>query len=323
MTPKKKIFVTREIPQVGIKKLKDQGYRVIIHRGENPLSKKELAKNVKEIDALLCILTDQIDKTVIEAAGANLKIIANYAVGFDNIDVEAAKRKNIMVTNTPGILTDTVAEHAIALLFSVARRIPEADRFVRAKKYRGWGPMLFLGSGVKGKTLGIIGLGRIGIEVATRMQSGFDMEVCYFDVSRNEKLEQEYKITYEPLESLLKKSDFVSIHAPLSPTTRHLVGLKQLKMMKKTAYLINTSRGAIIDEGALARALKNKWIQGAALDVFEFEPKLVPGITDLDNVVVTPHMASATQETRNKMSEMAADNIIAALSGQQPPNLIR
>lgn len=322
MIPKKKIFVTREIPLAGIKKLKDQGYRVIIHRGENPLSKKELAQNVKQIDALLCILTDQIDKTIIEAAGANLKIIANYAVGFDNIDVEAARRKNIMVTNTPGILTDTVAEHTIALLFSITRRIPEADRFVRAKKYRGWEPMLFLGSGVKGKTLGIIGLGRIGVEVATRMQGGFDMKVCYFDVSRNEKLEEEYKITYEPLESLLKKSDFVSIHAPLSPTTHHLIGLKQLKMMKKTAYLINTSRGAIIDEGALARALKNKWIQGAALDVFEFEPKLVPGITDLDNVVLTPHMASATQETRNKMSEMAADNIIAALSGQQPPNLV-
>lgn len=322
MTPKKKIFVTREIPQVGIKKLKDQGYCVIIHRGENPLSKKELVKNVKEIDALLCILTDKIDKNIIEAAGSRLKIIANYAVGFDNIDVEAARRKSIMVTNTPGILTDTVAEHAIALLFSIARRIPEADRFVRAKKYRGWDPMLFLGSGVKGKTLGIIGLGRIGIEMATRMQSGFDMEVCYFDVSRNEKLEQEYKITYEPLESLLKKSDFVSIHAPLSSTTRHLIGLRQLKMMKKTAYLINTSRGAIIDEVALARALKNKWIQGAALDVFEFEPKLVPGITNLDNVVVTPHMASATQETRSKMSEIAADNIIAALSGQQPPNLI-
>lgn len=323
MNTKKKIFVTREIPLAGIKKLKDQGYQVIIHRGKNPLSKKELVKNVKEIDALLCILTDKIDKNIIEAAGSRLKIIANYAVGFDNIDVEAARRKNIMVTNTSGILTDTVAEHAIALLFSIARRIPEADRFVRAKKYRGWDPMLFLGSGVKGKTLGIIGLGRIGIEMATRMQSGFDMEVCYFDVLRNEKLEQEYKITYEPLESLLKKSDFVSIHAPLSPTTRHLIGLKQLKMMKKTAYLINTSRGAIIDESALARALKNKWIQGAALDVFEFEPKLVPGITNLDNVVVTPHMASATQETRNKMSEIAADNIIAALSGQQPPNLIR
>lgn len=257
-----------------------------------------------------------------DGIGPQLKIIANLAVGFDNIDLKAAKDKNIMVTNTTGVLTETVAEHTIALLFAITRRIVEADKFTRAGKYQGWAPELFLGSDIAGKTLGIVGLGGIGAEVAKRMSLGFGLKIIYFSPSRNKKLETELRIKYVPFKVLLKTADFISLHVPLSPKTHHLIGVKQLKMMKSTSYLINTSRGPVVDEKALVYALKNKWLKAAALDVFEFEPKFAPGLTDLDNVILTPHIASATEEARNKMAEVAAKNIIAALSGKPPPNLI-
>jgi len=228
-----------------------------------------------------------------------------------------------MVTNTPGVLTDAVAEHTIALLFSIAERIVEADRYTRAGKYKAWGPKLLLGADIKGKTLGIIGLGRIGSAVAQRMQDGFDVKIIYYDVKRNEDLEKKYNIEYRELDDLLKEVDFVSLHTILTDDTRHLINAERLKIMKPTAYLINTSRGPIIDEKALLEVLKNKTIAGAALDVFENEPELTPGLTELENIVLTPHIASATKETRDKMAEMAANNAIAALEGQTPPNLVQ
>jgi len=317
-----KIFITRQIPDKGIKILKDKGWDVAVGP-EGKISREELLKGVKGVEAILSVLTEKIDGEVMEAAGKQLKIIANYAVGYNNIDVKEAKKRGIMVTNTPGVLTDAVAEHTIALLFSIAERIVEADRYTRAGKYKAWGPKLLLGADIKGKTLGIIGLGRIGSAVAQRMQDGFDVKIIYYDVKRNEDLEKKYNIEYRELDDLLKEVDFVSLHTILTDDTRHLINAERLKIMKPTAYLINTSRGPIIDEKALLEVLKNKTIAGAALDVFENEPELTPGLTELENIVLTPHIASATKETRDKMAEMAANNAIAALEGQTPPNLVQ
>lgn len=315
-----KVFITRKIPEAGIKILQEKGYQVVINPEDRVLSKQELIEALKDknYEAVLCLLTDKIDKDVFEAAGKQCKIFANYAVGYDNIDLKAAAERNIIITNTPEVLTESVAEHTIALMFAIARRIVESDQFMRDGKYTGWAPMLFLGNDLVGKTLGLVGLGRIGAAVAKRMYNGFEMKIIYYDVKRNEELEKKYHLEYRDLESLLKESDFVSIHVPLLPTTRHLIGAEQIKMMKKTAYLINTSRGPVLDEKALVEALKNGEIKGAALDVYEEEPKMAPGLAELPNTVLTPHTASATEETRSAMSELAARNIVAVLKGQEP-----
>ena len=320
-----KIYITRQIPETGIKKLKDKGYEIIINPLDKVLNKEELTTALKDknFDAVLCLLTDKIDDEVLAAAGPQVKIFANYAVGVDNIDLQAAQKRGVAISNTPGVLTETVAEFAVGLIFAITKRIAEADKFIRQGKFVGWAPMLFLGSDLKGKTLGIVGLGRIGGEIARRMRGGFNMKVVYYDIKRNEELEKIYKADYVDLETLLKISDVVSIHVPLLPATRHLIGAKELATMKPTAYLINTSRGPVIDEIALTEALKNKVIRGAALDVFENEPALTRGLTELDNVILTPHLASASLETRGKMAEMAAENIIAVLENQTPPNLVR
>jgi len=321
-----KIFVTRRVPDAGINKLKEAGYDIEINPEDKVLTKEELiaALEGKDYDAVLCLLTDKIDSAVLDAAGKQCKIFANYAVGVDNVDVKSAKEKGIMITNTPGVLTETVAEHTFALMLSIAHRVPEADRFARAGKYHGWAPMLLLGNDISRKTIGIIGLGRIGSRVAHHAVKGFDAKVLYFDVKRNENFEKEYGAEYrEKLEYLLPEVDFVFIHVPLLPSTHHLINAERLKLMKPTAYLVNTSRGPVIDEKALAEALKNKTIRGAAIDVFENEPAIEPGLIELDNVILTPHIASGTEETRSKMAELAAENIIAALSGQTPPNLVK
>ena len=315
-----KIFVTRKIPESGINLLKKY-HQVKIYPKDKVISKKDLIKGVKWCDALLCLLTDKIDSKVMDA-NPDLKVISNYAVGVDNIDIKAATKRNIPVTNTPGVLTDAVAEHTFALIISIARRIPESDRFTRTGKYKGWEPMLMLGMELKGKTLGIIGLGRIGSGVAERTAKGMGMNVLYNDVKRNPKFERKYKAKYASLNTLLKKADIVSLHVPLLPSTRHLISAKQLRMMKKTAYLINTSRGPVVDEKALVKALKRKEIAGAGLDVYESEPKLAAGLAKLDNVVLTPHIASGTIETREAMSELAAKNILAVLNGKKPLNLV-
>jgi glyoxylate reductase len=311
---KAKVFVTRKVPQKGLSLLEKFDLKVSPY--DRVLKRKELLREVKGVDALLCLLTDKVDGKVMDAAGPQLKIIANYAVGYNNIDVEAATKRGIMVTNTPGVLTNTVAEHTIGLMCAIAQRIVEADKFTRAGKYKGWEPMLLLGTDLKDKTLGIIGLGRIGTRVAEIAKNGFGMKVIYYDKRRNKK----YR--FATIKTILKKADFVSLHVPLLPSTRHLIGKKELKMMKQSAYLINTSRGPVIDEKALVKALKKKQIAGAALDVFEKEPKLSRGLAKLDNVVLTPHIASASKETREKMAVMAAENIIIALRGEKPKNLV-
>ncbi len=316
-----KVFVTRQIPEIGIKLLKDKGHDVLIGP-EGKIEKKELLEKVKGVDAILSVLTEEINGEVMDSAGKQLKIIANYAVGYNNIDVEEAKKRNIIVTNTPGVLTDAVSDHAVGLLFAISQKIIQADKYTREGKYKAWGPELFLGGDITGKVLGIVGFGRIGFAVAQRMKNGFNMKILYYDIKRNEELEQKIGAEFRELNDLLKESDFVSLHTALTKETTHLINKEKLEMMKPSAYLINTSRGPIIDEKALIEILKEKKIAGAALDVFEKEPELMPGLVDLDNIVLTPHIASATKETRDKMSEMAAQNIVAALEGQSPPNLV-
>ena len=321
-----KIFVTRPIPKIGIDMLQVKKYDVVVNeKAENrAATKEELIAGAKGSDAILSILTDKIDSEVLDAGLPTLKIIANYAVGFDNVDIEAARSRKIVVTNTPGVLTNTVAEHTFALMLSIAHRISEADRFSRAGRYHAWGPNMLLGTELSGKTLGIVGLGRIGSRVAYHAVRGFEMKVLYTDPKSNPEFEKEFGAQYvEKIDDLLPHCDFVSIHVPLLDSTKHLINDARLRIMKRSAYLVNTSRGPIIDEKALAVALSKSTIRGAALDVFEFEPEIVPELKELDNVILTPHIASATEETRNKMAEMAAQNIIETLEGRTPPNLIK
>lgn len=316
-----KIFVTRQIPEVGINLLKNKGWDVLVGP-EGSIAREELLEGVKGADAILSVLTEKIDSEIMDAAGSQLKIIANYAVGYNNIDVAEAKKRGLMVTNTPGVLTDTVADHAAGLILAIAQRIVEADKYTRAGEYKAWGPKLFLGGDIKGKILGVVGLGRIGFAVAERLMNGFEMKVIYYDIKRNEELEKKHNLEYREIDDLLKEADFVSLHTALTDETKHLINAERLALIKPSAYLINTSRGPIIDEKALVEVLRDKGIAGAALDVFENEPELSPGLVELDNVILTPHIASATVGTRNKMAEMAANNIISALEGQTPPNLV-
>ena len=325
-----KVYVTRQIPEEGINLLKKFCRMVEVNPHDSPLTYDELLRQVKGRDAILTMLSDRIDERVMSEAtdpclkhtGTSLKIIANYAVGYDNIDIKTATKKGIIVTNTPGVLTDSTADMAWALLFSIVRRIVEGDRLTRVGKFTGWAPMMLLGGDFIGKTLGIIGAGRIGTAMAMRSR-GWCMKVLYTTQSnKNAVLEEMLGAKRVDLETLLKESDFISIHTPLSEKTRHLIGAKEISLMKKTAYLINTARGSVIDEAALVNALKNKQIAGAGLDVYEEEPKLKPGLAELDNVVLAPHLGSATVDTRTKMAVMAAENIIAVLNGQKPKNCV-
>jgi glyoxylate reductase len=278
-------------------------------------------------DALLSLLTDKIDEEVMQAAGPNLKVIGNYAVGFDNIDLPAAKRHGIAVTNTPAPeVAESVAEHTIMLMLGLAHRLVESDAFARAKKYKGWSPTLLMGNDLGGKTLGIVGTGRIGSSVARRAVLGLGMKCLYEDHRRQPELEKTLGAEPASLEQLLQRADVVSLHVPLTPDTRHMISVAEFALMKKTAFLINTARGPVVDEKALLRALRTKRIAGAALDVFECEPSIDCDLTDklelksFDNVIITPHTASATIEARQAMSKLAAENIIAVLSGKPPLN---
>ena len=323
------VYVTRQIPEEGINLLKKFCRTVEVNPYDRPLTYNELLRQVKGRDAILTMLSDKIDARMMSEAdpslkhtGTSLKIIANYAVGYDNIDIKTATEKGVVVTNTPGVLTDSTSDMAWALFFAITRRIVEGDRLTRAGKFTGWAPMMLLGGDFIGKTLGIIGAGRIGTAMAMRSR-GWCMKVLYTTQSnKNAVLEEMLGAKRVDLETLLKESDFISIHTPLSEKTRHLIGAKELSFMKKAAYLINTARGAIIDESALVNALKNKQIAGAGLDVYEEEPKLKPGLAELDNVVLAPHLGSATIETRTKMAVMAAENIIAVLNKQKPKNCV-
>jgi len=316
------IFVTRKIPEVGLRWMREGGHEVVVSEKDRVLTPKELKKALAErpYDGVVSLLTDNIDKSILEVA-PQLKIVANYAVGFNNIAVDELKEKGVMVTNTPGVLTNTVAEYTVALILALSKRIVEADVFLREGHYKGWAPELLLGNDLEGKTLGIIGAGRIGSEVAKRLCLGFGMRVIYTGPAHSEMLDEiegcEY---YESLDQLLQESDVVSIHAPLLPETTHLISEEKISLMKPSAFLVNTARGPIVDEKALVEALKNKTIKGAGLDVFENEPKLAAGLEKLNNVIITPHIASASEETRNKMSELVAYNINEFFLGRDIPN---
>ncbi len=311
-----KVLVTREIPDAGLHLLED--FDVTIP-SEEPPEKNELLEAVPGIAGILCTVSENIDAEVMDAAGEDLKIIANMAVGYDNIEVEAATERSITVTNTPGILEETTADTAFMLLLAAARRLGEAERFLRAGKWEAWGPKQFTGPDVWGKTLGIIGFGGIGQAVARRAK-GFGMDILYTARSRKEDAEEELGAREVELEELLESCDFVSIHTPLTDDTQHLIGKKELSSMKSTAVLVNASRGPVVDEAALAEALENQRIFAAGLDVYEEEPKVHPKLLELENVVLAPHIGSASIETRDKMAETAAENLRAVLKGEEPPN---
>ncbi len=321
----KKIYITRQIPEVGIRMMKDRGYEVDISPKDRPLSKKELIKILKKnnYNAVLCLLTDIIDAEVMDSA-PSVKIYANYAIGFNNIDIEEAKKRHIYVSNTPGGGADRVAEHTWALILALSCRIVEGDSYMRKGKFNGWDPLLLHGAKLSGKTLGIIGSGRIGSDVADRGKNGFDMDVVYYDVKRNEQIEKDFGAVFYPtIEEVLKISDVVSIHVPLLDSTRHLINADRLKLMKPSTYLINTSRGPVVDENALVEALAKGVIRGAGLDVYEFEPALAPGLAKLQNVVLTPHIASGTAEARHDMAVACANNIVDVMEGGVPRNMIQ
>lgn len=315
-----KIFVTRQIPGSTLAKLKGVG-EIIVSPNDRPITLEELVSGVAGADALLCLLTDHIDGKVMDQAPA-LKVISNYAVGFDNVDVAAATERGIVVTNTPSDeISEAVAEFTWALILALSRRVIEGDEFGRKGAYRGWEPDLFLGRDVNRKTLGIVGLGRIGTMVARRAK-GFNMKVVYNKRERDEKAEQELGVEYLDLDSLLRQSDYVTLHVPLTDETRHMINETSLSKMKPTAYLINTARGGIVDEHALVLALKSGKIAGAALDVHENEPEMNPEMLLMENVILTPHMASATLEVREKMTQQAVEAIIKTLKGEKPENLV-
>lgn len=321
----KSIFVTRKIHEAGLAMLKKAGYKITIYPKDQIIDRKTLLDGVKGKDALLSLLTDLIDEAVFKAAGPKLKIVANYAVGFDNVDLKAAQAHKVIVTNTPSDkVNESVAEHTFALMLALAHRIPEADHFAKHGQYRGWSPMLLNGTDLNGKTLGLIGAGRIGSMVARHAVQGFGMKLLYSDMRPNQELEKNFGGRKVSQDTLLKKSDFISLHVPLLPSTVHLMSTKQFNLMKKTAFLINTARGPVVDEKALLKALRSKKIAGAALDVFECEPAIDCDLRDnlelksFENVILTPHIASATEASRRAMSEVAAKNIIAVLKGKKP-----
>jgi len=317
---KPKIYVTRDIGERGLKIIR-QHFDTEVWPDYAPPPKKTIIEKARNVDALATLLSDKIDAEVFDAA-PKLKIVSQLAVGFDNIDIPEATKRGIYVTNTPEVLTDTTADFAWALLLAIARRVVEADKYVRTGQWKvGWHPNMMAGRDVNGTTIGVVGAGRIGYAVAKRA-TGFDMKILFYDVVPRPEIEK-LGAKKADLDTLLKQSDFVSIHVPLMKETHHLMNEQKLRLMKKTAYLINNSRGPVVDEKALYKALKEGWIAGAALDVFEQEPIPVDSpLLKLDNVVVAPHISSASLETRSRMAEMVAENLVAFFEGKKPPNLI-
>ena len=309
-----KVLVTREIPEAGLQPLEDFDVTVL---SEAPPERDELLEAASGAEGVLSTVTEKIDGGFMDAAGDGLKVVANLAVGYDNVDVEAANKRGVIVTNTPGVLDETTADVAFMLLLAAARRLGESERVLRAGRWEWWGPKLFMGPDVWGKKLGIVGLGRIGQAVARRAK-GFDMEILYYNRSRKEEAEQELGARYLGLDELLETADFVTIHTPLTEETQHLIGRAELEKMKSEAVLVNTSRGPVVDEDALADALAEGRIFAAGLDVYEEEPKVHPKLLELENAVLAPHIGSGSIETRNKMAALAAENLAAVLRGEQP-----
>jgi glyoxylate reductase len=317
-----KIFVTRQIPGDSLEKLKVDGNEVVVSEFGRPLTPEELLEKSKGVDALLSLLTDRIDSDLMDAIGPQLKIISNYAVGFDNVDVKEAGNRGILVTNTPSEEVDeAVAEHTWALISALTRRIVEADEATRRGAYRGWEPDIFLGINLIGKTLGIIGLGGIGTMVARRA-GGYKMNIIYNKHTRDPEAEQKMGVKFCELDELLATSDVITLHVPLTDETRHMINKDTLSKMKKGAFLVNTARGPIVNEHDLVEALRSGQLGGAGLDVFDNEPDISPELYDMPNVITTPHIASATWEARNKMGEQAVAAILDTFAGTKPQNLV-
>lgn len=318
-----RVFITRPIPGKALNELKAQ-HEVIVWPGECAIPRDDLLAGVKGTDAIISLVTDRIDTEVLDAAGPQLKIIANYAVGYDNIDLAAAKARRAVVTNTPSALGDSVAELTIALILALSRRIVESDRWMREANYVCWVPGLFLGQDLTGKTIGIVGLGRIGMAVSARATDLFGMHVLYH--GRSEKpVARALGYEFTTLPDLLQRSDVVSLHVPLTPETHHIIGEKELVFMKPTAILVNTARGPVVDEKALYQALVEKRLWGAAIDVYEHEAGLLDDanwwkFTKQTNIIMTPHIGSATVEAREEMTRMVVDNVLAVLAGKEPIN---
>jgi glyoxylate reductase len=309
-----KVLVTREIPDAGLRLLRDFDVSVL---HERPPERDELLEAVRGAAGILPTVTEKMDAEIMDAAGDGLKVIANMAVGYDNVDVEAATERGVVVTNTPEVLNETTADTAFMLLLAAARRLGEAERLLRSGGWDAWGPMQLTGPDVWGKKLGVVGFGRIGQAVARRAR-GFDMEILYHDQYRNEEAEQELGARYLDLNELLRACDFISVHTPLTDETHHLIGATELDRMKPETVLVNTSRGPVVDEASLADALAEDRIFAAGLDVYEEEPEVHPRLLELENVVLAPHIGSASVETRDKMAVLAAENIVAVLSGEEP-----
>lgn len=316
-----RVLITRRLPQVALDRVA-AATDPTLYEGPGAMPRDELLRGIAGMRGAITLLTDRVDDELLDAAGADLAIVANFAVGFDNIDLEACTRHGVMATNTPGVLTETTADTAWALMMAAARRVPEGDRFLRSRTPWTWGPLMMLGQDIHGKTLGIVGFGRIGQALARRAK-GFGMRVLFHDAyPPPDDVVQELGASASELDDLLATSDFVSIHVNLTPETRHMIDAGALAKMKPSAVLVNTSRGPVIDEAALADALEGGVIFAAGLDVFEREPEVHAKLLDLDNAVVIPHLGSATVETRDAMGLLAADNLIAALEGRRPPNLL-
>lgn len=321
----KKIYITRKIPDAGLKILKENGIEFDIGTDRKPPSKRVLIKTLKKkpYDGVISFLTDTIDAEVFNAC-PTAKIFANFSVGFNNIDTVEAKKRGVTVTNTPGTSGTAVAEHAVAMILSLTTRLVEGDKFVRRGKFKGWDPELFVGTDIKDKTIGLIGVGDIGSRVAHILHGGFGVNILYSDINQNISLETDTGAIKKETDEILREADIITLHVPLLPSTTHLINQQSLSTMKKTAIIINTSRGPVIDEKALVQALKKGIISGAGLDVFEFEPKITAGLTALPNVVLTPHIASSRSTARNMMSEIVAKNIVAVLnSGTVLNNVIK
>ena len=316
-----RVLLTRVIPEVGMKILQNNNFNCRGHDQDRPISRPEFEEAIKEADAVLSILNDRIDADLLDLA-PRLKIVANLAAGTDNINLEACTERGIAVTNTPGVLTEATADLAMALLLAGARHLVRADQYLREGKFNGWDPLLFTGTALNGKTLGIIGMGRIGQAVARRAH-GFGLKILYHN--RNPlpgDITAPLEAEYLSLDDLIRKSDFVSLHLPYSREVHHLIDNRRLNMMKAGAYLINTARGAHVDEKSLVEHLRAGNIAGAALDVFEHEPQTAPGLADLNNVILLPHIGSATMEARSEMARMAAESIAAVLNGKMPNNIL-
>jgi glyoxylate reductase len=319
---KPNVLVTRNFFQKAIDHIKKVANVEIFPTEEDPIPREILLEKTQQIEGLLPMLTDRVDKELLDL-GKNLKVVSNYAVGYNNIDVMEATRHGVMVTNTPDVLTDTTADCAFMLLMAISRRLVEVDNYVRNGNWdKAWGPKMLLGSDITGKTLGIVGLGRIGKAMVPRAK-GFKMKIIYYDAFRNTEAEKELGVEYKSFDEVLSESDYISLHVPLIKETTHLIGETELQKMKTTAFLINTSRGPVLDEKALTRALKEKWIAGAAIDVHYKEPTNPDNpLLKLDNIIVTPHIGSATNETRLAMAMRAATNLTTALKGEIPRDLV-